>query len=42
MGNARLSLSARQADDVRQSVLGLDAAPDARSAIARICQAAPR
>jgi 2-methylcitrate dehydratase PrpD len=41
-GNARLSLSARQADAVCEAVLGLDAAPDARAAIDRICQAAPR
>jgi 2-methylcitrate dehydratase PrpD len=41
-GNARLGLSARQADAVREAVLGLDAAPDARAAIDRICAAAPR
>ena len=41
-GNARLSLSARQADAVREAVLGLDAAMDARPAIDRICQARPR
>ena len=41
-GNARLSLSARQADAVREAVLGLDAAGDARPAIDRICQAIPR
>jgi 2-methylcitrate dehydratase PrpD len=41
-GNARLSLSARRADAVREAVLGLDAAPDARPAIDRICQATPR
>ena len=41
-GNARLSLSARQADAVREAVLGLDRATDARAAIDRICQAVPR
>src|SRR5436190_9526804 len=41
-GNAQLSLSVRQADEVREAVLGLDAAPDARAAIDRICQAMPR
>ena len=41
-GNARLSLSARQADEVRAAVLGLDRAPDARAALDRTCQAAPR
>ena len=41
-GNAQLSLSVRQADEVREAVLGLDAAPDARAAIDRICQAIPR
>ncbi len=41
-GNARMSLSARQADEVRETVLGLDAAPDARTALDRVCQAAPR
>ena len=41
-GNARLSLAARQADAVRDAVLGLDAADDARVASDRICQAAPR
>jgi 2-methylcitrate dehydratase PrpD len=41
MGNARLSLSARQADAVREAVLGLDAAEDARAAVDRICNAAP-
>jgi 2-methylcitrate dehydratase PrpD len=41
-GNARLSLSARQADAVREAVLGIDAAPDARVVLDRICQAAPR
>lgn len=41
-GNARMSLSARQADEVRQAVLGLDEAGDIRPAIDRICQAAPR
>ena len=42
LGNARLSLSARQAEAVREAVLGLDAAADARPAIDRICQATPR
>ena len=37
-GNARLSLSARQADEVRGAVLDLDRVPDARAAIDRICQ----
>jgi 2-methylcitrate dehydratase PrpD len=41
-GNARLSLSARQADEVREAVLGLDRATDVRAAIDRICQATPR
>jgi hypothetical protein len=41
-GNARLSLSARQADAVRDAVLGLDQATDVRATIDRICQAAPR
>jgi 2-methylcitrate dehydratase PrpD len=41
-GNARLSLSARQADAVREAVLGLDRATDVRAAIDRICQAVPR
>jgi 2-methylcitrate dehydratase PrpD len=40
-GNARLSLSARQADEVREAVLGLDRAVDVRAAIDRICQAVP-
>ena len=39
-GNARMSLSARQADAVRDAVLGLDRAGDARPAIDRLCQAA--
>ncbi len=41
-GNARMSLSARQADEVRQAVLGLEEAADIRPAIDRICQASPR
>jgi 2-methylcitrate dehydratase PrpD len=41
-GNARMRLSARQADEVRQAVLGLENAPDARPVIDRICQAMPR
>ena len=41
-GNARMSLSARQADEVREAVLGLEAASDVRQVIDRICQAAPR
>jgi 2-methylcitrate dehydratase PrpD len=41
-GNARLSLSSRQADEVREAVLGLEKATDARAAIDRICQASPR
>jgi 2-methylcitrate dehydratase PrpD len=40
-GNARMSLSARQADAVREAVLGLDRADDARPVIDRLCQAAP-
>jgi 2-methylcitrate dehydratase PrpD len=40
--NARRSLSARQADAVRDAVLGLDRAEDARAAIEQICQALPR
>jgi len=40
-GNARMSLSARQADAVRDAVLGLEEAGDIRSVIDRICQAAP-
>jgi 2-methylcitrate dehydratase PrpD len=42
LGNARRSLSARAADAVRDAVLGLDRAEDARGAIADICQALPR
>jgi 2-methylcitrate dehydratase PrpD len=42
MGNARMSISARQADEVRDAVLGLEEAGNARQAIDRICQAAPR
>ena len=38
-GNARMSLSARQADAVRDAVLGLDEAGDIRTLIDRICQA---
>jgi hypothetical protein len=41
-GIARLSLSARPADEVREAVLGLDRAVDVRAAIDRICQAVPR
>jgi 2-methylcitrate dehydratase PrpD len=41
-GNARMSLSARQADAVRDAVLGLEQARDIRPVIDRICQAAPR
>jgi 2-methylcitrate dehydratase PrpD len=40
-GNARLSLSAHRAEEVRKAVLGLEEAADAREAIDRICQAAP-
>ena len=40
-GNARMRLSARQAADVQEAVLGLDRAADVRPAIDRICQAAP-
>jgi 2-methylcitrate dehydratase PrpD len=40
--NARRSLSARQAEAVRDAVLGLDRAEDARPAIEQICQALPR
>jgi len=39
--NARMSLSARQADEVREAVLGLEAASDVRPVIDRICQAMP-
>jgi 2-methylcitrate dehydratase PrpD len=42
MGNARMSLSARQADAVRDAVLGLEQASDVRPVIDRICQADPR
>jgi 2-methylcitrate dehydratase PrpD len=42
MGNARMSLSQRQAEVVRDAVLGLEGDGDARTAIDRICQAAPR
>jgi len=42
MGNARMSLSARQADVVRNEVLGLEQARDVRPLIDRICQADPR
>src|SRR5262245_20248255 len=42
MGNARMSLSARQADAVRNEVLGLEQARDVRPLIDRICQADPR
>jgi 2-methylcitrate dehydratase PrpD len=41
MGNARMSISARQADEVRDAVLGLEDAGDARPVIDRICQASP-
>ena len=41
-GNARMSLSARQADEVRAAVLGLEEAGEIRPVIDRICQAAPR
>jgi 2-methylcitrate dehydratase PrpD len=41
-GNARMRLSARQADEVREAVLGLETAADARPLIDRICQALPR
>jgi 2-methylcitrate dehydratase PrpD len=41
-GNARMTLSARQADAVREAVLGLDRATDARAAIDRVCAAAAR
>ena len=40
-GNARMRLSARQASEVQEAVLGLDRAADVRPAIDRICQAAP-
>ena len=40
-GNARMRLSARQAAEVQEAVLGLDRAADVRPAIDRICQAAP-
>jgi len=40
-GNARMRLSARQAADVQEAVLGLDRAADVRPVIDRICQAAP-
>jgi len=42
MGNARMSLSAREADVVRDGVLGLEEARDVRPLIDRICQADPR
>jgi 2-methylcitrate dehydratase PrpD len=42
MGNARMSLSARQADEVRNAMLGLEEAGDVRPAIDRVCQAMPR
>ena len=41
-GNAHMSLSARQAGEVRDAVLGLEEATDIRPLIDRICQAAPR
>jgi 2-methylcitrate dehydratase PrpD len=41
-GNARMSLSARQADAVREAVLGLEEATEIRPVIDRICQASPR
>ena len=41
-GNARMRLSARQADEVREAVLGLEQAADVRPAIDRICQALPQ
>src|SRR5262245_51290054 len=41
-GNARRSLSARAADAVRDAVLTLDRADDARGAIVQICQAPQR
>jgi 2-methylcitrate dehydratase PrpD len=41
-GNARMSVSARQANEVRDAVLGLEAAGDIRPVIDRICQASPR
>jgi hypothetical protein len=37
-----MSLSARQADAVRNEVLGLEQARDVRPLIDRICQADPR
>jgi len=40
-GNARMRLSARQAAEVQEAVLGLDRAADVRPVIDRICQAAP-
>ena len=40
-GNARMRLSARQAAEVQEAVLGLDRAGDVRPVIERICQAAP-
>jgi|SoiMethySBSTD1v2_1073268.scaffolds.fasta_scaffold17309_6 2-methylcitrate dehydratase PrpD len=40
-GNARMRLSARQADEVREAVLGLEQAADVRPAIDHICQALP-
>jgi 2-methylcitrate dehydratase PrpD len=40
-GNARMRLSARQASEVQEAVLGLDRAADVRPVIDRICQAAP-
>ena len=40
-GNARMRLSARQASEVQEAVLGLDRADDVRPVIDRICQAAP-
>jgi 2-methylcitrate dehydratase PrpD len=40
-GNARMRLSARQASEVQEAVLGLDQAVDVRPVIDRICQAAP-
>ena len=41
-GQRAHALSARQADAVREAVLGLEEAPDARAVLDRICQAAPR
>jgi len=40
--NAGMSLSARRVQEVRDAVLSLDRAGDARAAIDRICQAMPQ